>query len=139
MPLLSRLSSLWRNLFHKARPERELTEEIDAYLEMLIELKIKDGLNPGEARRAALIELGGKQQVKEKVREVSAGYYLETLWQDFRYAARRLRSNPGFAAVSVLTLALGIGASTAIFSAVNPILFEPLPYPRAGQVTMIWD
>jgi putative ABC transport system permease protein len=64
---------------------------------------------------------------------------LEDLWQDFRYATRRLRSNPGFAAVGVITLALGIGASTAIFSAVNPILFEPLPYPQAGRIMMIWD
>ncbi|MEW6732501.1 MAG: ABC transporter permease [Acidobacteriota bacterium] len=139
MPILSRLFNLWHNLFHKARMEQELKEEIDAYLEMLVELKIKEGLNPGEARRLALIELGGKEQVKERVREVRMGYYLETLWQDLRYAARRLRRNPGFTAVSILTLALGIGASTAIFSAVNPILFEPLPYPQAGQVTMIWD
>ena len=68
MPLLSRLSSLWRNLFRKARKDQELTEEIDAYLEMLIEQKINEGLDPAEARRAALIELGGREQVKEKVR-----------------------------------------------------------------------
>jgi hypothetical protein len=65
MPLLPRLSSLWRNLFHKSRTEQELTEEIDAYLEMLIEQKINEGLAPAEARRAALIELGGKEQIKE--------------------------------------------------------------------------
>jgi macrolide transport system ATP-binding/permease protein len=91
MPLMSRLSSLWRNLFHKARREQELTEEIDSYLTMLIEQKIEEGLAPEEARRAALIELGGREQVKEKVREVSAGHLLETLWQGLRYALRALR------------------------------------------------
>src|SRR5262252_7489900 len=114
MPLLPRLSSLWRNLFHKARREQELTEEIDAYLEMLIEQKIKDGLDPAEARRAALIELGGGEQVKEKVREARAGHFIETLWRDLRYGLQMLGRNPGFAAAAVLSLALGIGANTAI-------------------------
>ena len=73
MLLRSRLYSLYRNLFRKTRKERELSEEIDSYLEMLIEIKLGEGLNPGEARRAALIELGGKEQVKEQVREVRLG------------------------------------------------------------------
>jgi predicted permease len=137
MPLLTRLSSLWRNLFHKARTEQELTEEIDAYLEMLIEQKIKDGLDPAEARRAALIELGGGEQVKEKVREARAGHQLETLCRDLRYGLQMLRRNPGFTAVAVLSLALGIGANTAIFSLMDAVLLKMLPVKNPEQLFFI--
>src|SRR5262245_27559663 len=111
MPLLPRLSSLWRNLFHKSRKDQELTEEIDAYLEMLIDLKIKEGLNPEDARRAALIEQGGLEQVKENVREVRMGYQLETFWQDLRYAVRNLRKRVVLSLVVIGTLTLGIGVA----------------------------
>jgi hypothetical protein len=137
MSLLTRLSSLWRNLFHKSRKEQELTEEIDTYLAMLIEQKIGEGLDPGEARRAALVELGGKEQVKEKVRDVSAGYQLETLWQDLRYGLQMLGRNPGFTAVAVLSLALGIGANTAIFSLMDAALFKMLPVKNPEQLFLL--
>jgi predicted permease len=137
MPLLPRLSSLWRNLFHKSRTERELTEEIDAYLEMLVKQKTGEGLDPEEARRAALIELGGREQVKEKVREARAGHHLETLWQDLRYGLRALGSNPAFAAVAVLSLALGIGANTAIFSLMDAVLLKTLPVKNPEQLFFI--
>jgi putative ABC transport system permease protein len=137
MPLLPSLSSLWRNLFRKAQKDQELTEEIEVYLEMLVEQKIKQGLDPKEARRAALIELGGKEQVKEKVREASAGHQLEILLQDLRYALRMLGRNPGFAAVAVLTLGLGIGANTAIFSLIDAILLKRLPVKNPERLILL--
>ncbi|MDQ3650646.1 MAG: ABC transporter permease [Acidobacteriota bacterium] len=138
-PLLPRFLSLWRNLFHKDDVEQELTEEVSAYLELLIETKIKEGLKPEAARRAALIELGGMEQVKESVREVRMGHHLETVWQDIRYGVRTLLKHKGFTAVAVLTLALGIGANTAIFSLINVALLKPLPYPDAEQIVSIWE
>jgi hypothetical protein len=98
MPLLSRLSSLWRSLFRKTQAEQELKEEVDAYLEMLIEKKIEQGINPAEARRRAMIEMGGVEQVKERVREARMGHHLETLWRDARFYVRILLKNPGFTA-----------------------------------------
>jgi putative ABC transport system permease protein len=138
MPLLPRLTSLWRNLFHKSRAEQDLTEEIRAHLEMLIDLKINEGLNPDEAHRAALIELGGEEQVKDNVREVRVGYQIDTLWQDLRYGARSLRRTPGFTAVAVLTLALGIGATTALFSLFNALLFRALPYRDSDRLVRVY-
>ncbi|HEU0184103.1 MAG TPA: ABC transporter permease [Blastocatellia bacterium] len=137
MPLSPRLSSLWRNLFHRARNDQELTEEIDAYLEMLVEQKINEGLNPAEARRAALIEFGGKEQVKEKVRESRAGHLIETFWQDLRYGLQTLGRNPGFTAAAVLSLALGIGANTAIFSLMDAVLLKTLPVKNPEQLSFL--
>ncbi|MGH9938326.1 MAG: ADOP family duplicated permease, partial [Blastocatellia bacterium] len=139
MPLLPRLSSLWLNLFHKTQRDQELTEELDAYLELLTERKINAGLAPEAARRAALLELGGKQQVKEQVGEARIGYQLETCWQDLRYALRMLRRNPGFATVAALTLALGIGMNTAIFSVVYSVLLRPLPYSAPEKLMALFS
>ncbi len=129
----------WQRLTRRKQQEEQLDKELRFHLEQHTSELMDRGLDPTEARRQARLAMGGPEQVKEECRDARGTRWLEDLWQDFRYATRRLRGNPGFAAVAAITLALGIGASTAIFSAVNPILFEPLPYPQASRVMMIWD
>jgi predicted permease len=137
MPIRPRLVSLWRNLFEKDRVEQELTEEIHAYVEMLIETKIKQGLQPSEACRAAMIETGGVEQVKESVREVRMGQTLEAIWQDLRYGIRMLVKYPGFTCVAVLTLALGIGANTAIFQLLDAVRLRTLPVKAPQELAEV--
>jgi putative ABC transport system permease protein len=139
MPMLSRMTSFLRNTFGTSRNDRELDDEVRGYVDLLADEKRREGMNPEEARRAARIELGGIEQVKEQVRELRAGAWLDSLFQDLRYGARMLRKNPSFTAIAVLTLALGIGMNTAIFSVVDTILFKSLPYPHSDRIMMIWD
>jgi predicted permease len=138
VPLIPRLTSLWRNLFHKDHVEQEFTEEIQSYLDMLTESNIRQGLTPKEARRNALVEVGGVEQVQEKVREIRMGHFIETTWRDVRIGVRGLVHSPVFSVVTVLSLALGIGANTAIFSVVNGLLLRPLPYPESEQIVDVW-
>lgn len=124
------------------RSENELSEEIGSYLEMLAQDKIKTGMNPAEARRLARIEMGGVEQVKEECRAIRPARRLEDLLRDFRFALRMLGKNPAFALVVMLTLALGIGANTAMFTVVQSVLLKPLGYPdesRLVQLFQTWE
>jgi putative ABC transport system permease protein len=129
-------NKLWI-LVTRQRFANELEEEMAFHREQQEKELQAEGMTPEEAHYAAMRQFGNATRVKEDSLE-TVGFRFETVVQDFRYAFRQLRRNPGFALTTIVILGLGIGASTAIFSAVNPILFEPLPYPHAGRVMMIW-
>ena len=135
--MAKRLLSLFRNLFRKRAIEQALDDELRSTLEVLTQEKVKQGLSQAVARREALIEIGGIEQVKEGVRVVRAGHFVEVLAGDIRYGLRRLRRNRSFTAVAALTLALGIGGTTAIFSVVNGVLLQALPYSHPGRLVEV--
>ncbi|HEX6967002.1 MAG TPA: ABC transporter permease [Gemmatimonadaceae bacterium] len=138
--------SLWRQLTHglrvlvrRADADHDLGDEVQHYLEQSVAAHRARGLSPDDALRAARLEIGNITVVRERVRDAGWEHVVGTLAADVRYAARRLRRSPGFTTVCVLTLALGIGASTAIFSAVYPVLFQPLPYPGGNRIVSLAD
>jgi len=127
------------NLFSRSRVEREIDDELHAHIEMRMEDNLAAGMSPEDARRDALLRFGNPAVMKERAAGADAALGLDSIWADVRFALRQLGRSPGFAWTSILILALGIGACTAIFSAVKPILIDPLPYPRAKKIMMIWE
>ena len=134
---MSRFTRLWRNLTQRGAVDRDLDDELRACLELTIEEKRRAGVPGDLARRQGLAEFGGLEQIKERVRDVRAGALVEQLIQDLSYAGRMLRKHAAFTAVAVTTLALGIGANTAVFSVVDTVVFRPLPYERPDRLLKI--
>ncbi|HEX7091560.1 MAG TPA: ABC transporter permease, partial [Longimicrobiales bacterium] len=128
-----RLMRLWR----RAEQESGLDEEIRFHIEKQIEKNIARGMGPEEARRDALVRFGGVERAKEWVRDEVRPAWLEDFARDVRFAVRALRNAPGFAAVSILTLGVGLGAATAVFSVVNGVLLRPLPYPESHRIVRV--
>ena len=126
-------------LFAGGRRDRELADELASHLQLHIDDLVRSGVPIDQARRIALLKFGAIEAVKDEYRDRRGLPFLESLWSDVRFAARTLRRTPAFTLVACLTLALGIGGTTAIFSAVNPVLFEPLPYPSSHRLVNVWS
>ena len=138
MPVLAKARSLLRNLFLTQRVEQELDLEVRSHLQLLIDENLRAGMSPQQAQRAARMELGGTEQVKQQVREQRLGDSLHSWIADCRFGARQLYKNPGFTLTVVLTLALSVGANTAIFSLVNALLLKSLPYSHPESMGTIY-
>jgi predicted permease len=124
-------------LFRKGSAERDLSDEMESHLGLEIQDNLRSGMSPAEARRQALVKLGGMEQAKEVYRDRRSVPILETTLRDLGYSLRTLRKNPGFTLTAVITLALGVAANTTIFSMVSPILLRKPPVPESGRVVIV--
>src|SRR5215472_3385800 len=136
------MKALWRlwarvtGLFSKKYRDQDMAQEFESHLQMHIDDNIRAGMSPEQARREALIKFGGMETAKESVRETSRLMWIDSTLRDLRYALRGLRMNPGFALTAILSLALGIGASVAIYTVADSLLLRPLPYPGPSELAM---
>src|SRR5256712_6720365 len=136
MSLRSLLDGL-RSLFRKEQVSQDLHEELNGFLEMAAEEKMKLGMNRKDALRAVRLERGSLEVTKEVVRSAGWESLVETSWRDLRYGVRMLCKNPGFTIIATVTLALGIGANTAIFCVIDGVLLQPLPYPHPEELVAV--
>ena len=136
---LRTLFSRLRSIFTKAQRDRDFSDEMESHLRLHIADNLRAGMTPEQARREALMKLGGVEQTKQLYRERRSLPWLETLLQDLRFGGRMLRKNPGFTAIAILTMALGIGANTAFFSVINSVLLGSLPYKDAHELVLVWE
>jgi predicted permease len=135
--MISRLRALWNNLFRRKQLDRDLEEELQAYVELVSAEKVQAGVDPEEARRDARREMGGVHQVTQHVRDVRVGVWLDRLVQDVQYGVRTLAKNPAFTLVAMATLALGIGANTAMFSLLDQVVLRLLPVNHPERIVVL--
>jgi hypothetical protein len=137
MSLWLRIRAALGNLAHKNRAEADLDAEVRAYAEMLADEKMAGGIPAAEARRKAMAELGGPEQVKQAVRDERAGTAAECLWEDMRFGLRQLRRSPGFAVAGLLIIAFGLGVTTAMYSIVDAVILRPLPFAQPDRLLAV--
>jgi hypothetical protein len=136
VPVMSRITNVWRNLLHRDRVERDLDDEVRAAFDLLVDEKIQAGMRSEDARRAATLEFGYVDSIKEEVRDIRAGALVETFLSDVRYGVRLLFRSPVFSIFAVASLALGIGATAAIFTLFDKVVLRKVPVPEPDRLVV---